>query len=303
MTECGKFDLRLGRRNCAIHKMPLNEQANLLKQVWREKMGYELDLEHPRTFNEKIQWYKLYYNHPDMSRCVDKVTFKDYIAEKLGDGYTTKLLRVWNSPDEVCFDGLPDRFVVKSNCQCEGRYIELIQDKSQHNMTALKQEIKDYWFNPLNLLINGFCNAYHKVEPKVFVEEYVEQMNETPDDCKIFCFHGVPKFCCIIKERFQNGDVNLITYPLGYYTTAWNLIDVAHDDHPIYWDAPRPKGLDKMLEISQILSADFPFVRVDFFPTDRKLYLSELTFYPSGGLAKYTPAQFSDDVGKLFEIA
>lgn len=297
-----KFDTRLGRSDRAIHKMSVEDRAELLKQIWRDKIGYELDLEHPKTFNEKIQWYKLYYHHPDMTRCVDKVTFKDYIAEKLGEGYTSKILRVWSSPDEVCFDGLPDRFVVKSNCQCEGHYIKLVMDKSQCDLSTLAQEIKDYWFNPLNLLINGFCNAYHDVKPKVFVEEYVEQSNEAPDDCKLFCFHGVPKFCCIIKERFQNGDVELFKYPLGYYTPDWTLIDVAHDEHPIYRDAPRPKDLDKMIEISRILSDSFPFVRVDFFPTDKKLYLSELTFYPSGGLAKYTPAQFSEDVGNMLHI-
>jgi len=300
MDECGKFDLRLGRRDCAIHKMSVNEQKKLLRQIWREKMGYELDLEHPRTFNEKLQWYKLYYHHPDMTRCVDKVTFKDYVSEKLGDGYTAKLLRVWDSPDEVCFDGLPERFVVKSNCQDKSQYIAIIRDKQNYDFIALKEEIRDYWFNPMNLLINGFCGAYHDVKPKVFVEEYIEQSAESPDDCKLFCFNGKAEFCYITTERFRGGVLNEATFPMGFYTLNWEPIDVTYGNHPIYKNAPRPKYLPEMIELSRILSADFPFVRVDFFLTEQKLYLAELTFYPGGGMVRYDPPEFETYMGDMF---
>lgn len=297
-----KFDTRLGRSDRAIHKMPVEDRVKLLKQIWQEKMGCELDLEHPKTFNEKIQWYKLYYNHPDMTRCVDKVTFKDYIAEKLGDGYTTKLLRVWDSPDEVCFDGLPSRFVVKSNCQDNGRYIAIVRDKESLDFLSLEKEIKDYWFNPLNLLINGFCNAYHTVKPKVFVEEYIDQEKETPDDCKLFCFAGKPKFCYITKEHFQNGKVNVSEHPYGFYDLEWKHLNVKYGNHQVFCDAPRPKYLAQMVELSKMLSSSFPFVRVDFFHTEEKLYIAELTFYPGGGLVRYNPHEFEIYMGNMFKL-
>ncbi len=119
----GIFDERLGRSGEKIWLLPLEEKERRLTEIYRKKLGRELDISNPKSFSEKIQWYKLYYDHPDLSRCVDKVEAKKYITDKLGEGHTAKLLRVWNSPEEVCFDDLPDRFIVKSNCQGEGRYI------------------------------------------------------------------------------------------------------------------------------------------------------------------------------------
>lgn len=293
-----KIDPRLGRMERLIYEMSVAEQASLLKKIWLEKMGYELDLEHPKTFNEKLQWYKLYYHHPDMPRCVDKVTFKDYIAEKLGEGYTAKMLRVWHSPDEVCFDGLPDRFVVKSNCQDNGRYIAIVRDKENFDFCSLEREIKDYWFEPMNLLINGFCSAYHSVKPKVFVEEYVEQPALTPDDFKLLCFSGTPKFFSVATEHFFEP----VNYPIGYYTLDWHWFEVQSGQHQIYKNALKPKHLDEMIDIAKTLSAGFPFVRVDFFDTNEKLYLAELTFYPGGGFAKYAPPEFDAYMGSIFQI-
>jgi len=234
-----KIDSRLGRSPDAIYKMSTKDWAAGSKEIWREKMGYELDLKHPKTFNEKLQWYKLYYHHPDMTRCVDKVTFKDYSSERLGDGYTAKLLRVWNSPDEVCFDGLPERFVVKSNCQDNGRYIAIVHDRERYNFAALEQEIKDYWFNPMNPLINGFCSAYHNVKHKVFVEEYIEQPALTPDGCKLLCFGGMPQFFYVATEHFVDQNC----YPIGYYTLDWNWINIQYGQHKIYQNASKPQHL------------------------------------------------------------
>ncbi len=297
-----KIDVRLGRSSHLIYKMPIESRKKLLQQIWFKKMGYELDLDHPKDFNEKLQWYKLYYHHPNMTRCVDKVTFKDYVAEKLGEGYTAKLFRVWNSSDEVNFDGLPKQFVVKSNCQDNGKYIAIVQDKTTFDFKALEREIKDYWFNPINLLINGFCSAYHNVKPKVFVEEYIDQKKETPDDCKLFCFNGEPKFCYMTKEHFRNDKVDISEHPYGFYDLNWNHLNIKYGEHQIYFDAQKPKHLSEMILIARKLAHDFPFVRVDFFDAEAKVYLAELTFYPGGGLVKYDPPEFSENMGKMFKI-
>jgi len=297
----GKIDPRLGRSSQHIYKMPVQEQAELLKKIWRKKMGTDLDLEYPKTFNEKIQWYKLYYHHPDMPRCVDKVEFKDYIAEKLGRGHTARLLRVWKSPGEISFDGLPERFVVKSNCQDNGKYIAIIKDKSSYDLPALEQEIKNYWFHPLNLLINGFCSAYHTITPKVFAEEYIEEYNGQVNDYKLWCFNGVPKFFHVTTNHFiqkKNND----KYHIGYYTLTWEPMNVVRVGHDACKDVPRPKHLDTMVDLARVLSAGFPFVRVDFFNTDEKAYLSELTFYPNGGYEKYSPPEFDMYMGDLFNV-
>ena len=300
--ETGKFDPRLGRSDRAIYKMPTEEQVALLKEIWRKKMGTELDLEHPETFNEKLQWYKLYYRHPDMVRCADKVAFKEYAAERLGEGYTARLLRVWHSPDEVRFDGLPDRFVVKSNCQDNGRYIAIVRDRNHYDFAALEREIREYWFNPLNLLINGFCHAYHGVIPKVLVEEYIGADAEIPRDCKVFCFGGAPEFCYVTREHFQDGRVDISGYPSGFYSLSWEPLHVKYGSHKVYSDAEKPRHFEEMIAISRKLSAGFPFVRVDFFDVEAAVYLAELTFYPGGGMLPYDPPEFAAYMSDRFRL-
>ena len=108
--------------------------------LWKEHMGTDLDLERPKSFNEKMQWTKINYDSPERLQCEDKVLFKKYILGKLGRGYTTKLLRLWTKPEEVSFDGLPNRFVVKSNAQGNGYYIEIIKNKKGRDLDALREE-------------------------------------------------------------------------------------------------------------------------------------------------------------------
>lgn len=263
-------------------------------------MGYELDLLHPKTFNEKIQWYKLYYHDPDMTRCVDKVTFKDYVAERIGNGYTAQLLRVWHAPDEVCFDALPDQFVVKSNCQDNGRYVAVVQNKASCDFSAMEQEIRDYWFYPQNLIINGFCSAYHAVKPKVLVEEYLNLDATDAVECKLFCFQGEPKFIQAYAEHFKDGRVSFPA--IGIYSLDWEFMNVSIGAHPVRRDFAKPAHLDEMRSIAQKLSGEFPFLRMDFYDTPEKLYLGEFTFYPNGGLKPFNPPEFDAWMGEMLHL-
>ncbi len=284
------------------NKCSLEKLEKSLAKKYEVIMGHPLDLSSPTKFTEKIQWYKLYYNHPELARCVDKVEFKNYVKENLGDeGYTARLLDVWTSPEQVSFDKLPNSFVVKSNAQSDGNYIAIIKDKKNADLDALEKEIKNNWFNPMNLLINSFCRAYYNVKPKVFVEEYLEQFAGQLVDYKLFCFNGRPEFFYAASEHFINGkktDSSLISL----YSLDWNRIDVYYGSHQPFYDAPCPKHKEEMLDIAQKLSAKFPFVRVDFFDTDEKLYLAELTFYPGGGFIKFEPPTFNEKLGSYFVI-
>ncbi len=295
----GCIDERLGRSSEKIWLLPLEERAKRLMEIYKRKMGYEMDLNNPQTFNEKLQWYKLYYNHPDLSRCVDKVDAKEYVEEKIGKGHMAKLLRVFNSPDEIDFNGLPDKFVVKSNCQDGGNYVVMVEDKSSFDLEALKEEIAKYWFNPVNLLINGFFNAYHNVTPKVLVEEYLVGDLR---NCKFFCFNGNIDCCYVSKNVIVNGVVDDSACELSYYDCDWKRIDVVYDNYHPYINAPKPVHFDEMIKIADVLSKDFPFVRVDFMETNEKLYVAELTFYPGGGMHTYSPESFNKYMGDLFPL-
>lgn len=294
----GRIDPRMGRAYNLID-MTEEERVELQKKVWKKQMGTDLDLEHPRTFNEKLQWLKIYDRHPDMARCIDKVTFKDYVAEKLGGGYTAGLLRVWDSPEEVSFSGLPDRYAVKSNAQGNGCYIAVVSDPLGYDLAALEEEIKAYWFNPLNLHINGFDYTSRHLKPKVFVEEYID-LSASAEECKAFCFHGEPKFFQVYRDHFQDGRVTVPA--IGHFTLDWEFMDVSVGNHPVQRDFPRPRHLDEMIRICKKLSGDFPFVRIDFYDTEEKLYLGEFTFHPNSGFKKYHPPAFDLWMGSMLHI-
>ncbi len=293
------IDPRLNRSGEKIWLLPLVEKERRLKEIYRKKLDCELDLEDPVSFNEKIQWYKLYYDNPDLSICVDKVTVKKYVDDIIGPGHTVKTLRVWRSPEEITFDDLPDKFVVKSNCQGEGKYIYIYNDNSTNDLDELKDEITKYWFNPVNLLINGFCRAYYDVQPKVFIEEYVE---EEFLDYKFFCFGGIVNCCYVANDSVIDGRVGTSNYPISFYDLNWQMIDAKYGQYPYYYNAPKPYHLDEIIQAATDLSKNFPFVRVDFIDTPTTWYVGELTFYPGGGLKRYEPESFNQYMGSLFDI-
>ncbi|SEH26231.1 ATP-grasp fold amidoligase family protein [Selenomonas sp. KH1T6] len=285
-----------------ISKWPLEKRVDFLKQAFKKKMGYELNLENPRTFSEKIQWIKLFYRDPQMSRCADKVTFKDYIKEKLGrDDLTAELYMVWESPEEVDLSKIPDRCVIKSNCSSDGWNIKLVPDKSKVDLKALEAEIKESWFDRLALHTNSFANYYYAVKPKVYVEEYLADFAASADDYDVLCFHGEPKVICVKTNHFDNGK-NLLDYPYTFYTTEWERMNVKYAINPTLEEVKRPAHLEEMLEISRTLSKDFPFVRVDFYEHDCKLRIAEFSFAPYAGMVHYEPEEFDLRMGTWLNV-
>jgi hypothetical protein len=278
-----------------IQKMSPAKREKRLTELYKRRMGKELDLNNPVTFTEKLQWMKLYYENPDLSRCVDKYEFKNYIAEKLGDGYTAKMLKCWDRPEDVSLDGLPVQFVLKSNCQSDGKYIKIVKDKSKIDSAAVVKEIRDNWFKPGNLLINSYCRAYYNVKPRVIAEEYIEQFDGQVNDYKLFCFGGKPDLFYVATEHFN--DSKKTSYPISFFTLDWQWLDVRYGAHEPYKNAEKPAHIDEMIRLAEKLAKDFPFVRVDFFDTDEKLYLAELTFYPGGGWTAYYPESFNKELG------
>ena len=284
-----------------ISKWPIEKREEYIKKVFEERMGRPLDLENPKTFSEMIQWVKLYYRDPAMTRCVDKVTFKNYIKEKLGEGYTAKLYEVWESAEEVDLKNIPKRCVIKSNCSSDGFNILLVPDKSKVDFTKEEKDIKENWFDRLKLHTNSFASYYYGVQPKVYVEEYLKEAEDSPDDYDIFCFHGEPKFIYVKTAHFNNG-INTEGYPVSFYTTDWKYMNVKYREFPSIADLKRPPHLSEMLEISRKLSKEFPFVRVDFFENGGKLYIAEFSFAPWAGLRPYEPETLDYEMGKWLDI-
>lgn len=284
-----------------ISKWPIEKREEFLKKVFEEKVGRYLDLENPKSFSEMIQWIKLYYHDPLISQCVDKVLFKEFIREKLGDGHTAKIYKIWESAEEVNLRDIPEQCVVKSNCSSDGHNILLIPNKSMVDLDKAEKEIKENWFDRLKLHTNSFANYYYRIRPKVYVEEYLKEAEDSPDDYDVFCFHGEPKFIYVKTAHFVNG-FNREGYPVSFYTTDWKSMNEKYRDFPSRADLERPPHLNEMLEISRKVSKDFPFVRVDFFENSKKLYVAEFSFAPWAGLRAYEPEAMDYEMGKWLNI-
>lgn len=272
----------------------LLEYGNM--KLFRYYKGYSFDLNHPQLFTEKVQWYKTRFHRDDIVRYVDKFLFKDLIKEKLGDGYTITLLGSWTTLSEFrkSWNDLPDKFCLKSTLQSDGKYIKIIE-KDKISLDELCSEIKE-WLKPKNLLINSFCTAYHKAIPRIIAEEYMESIKDQLFDYKYFCFNGSIKCIYVAQDHFGKDGSHI-----SFYDLNWNKLDVKYGNH-IVGDAPCPKHYQEMVEIAKKLSQGFPFIRVDFFDTDEKLYVAELTFYPGGGFSKFQPDSFDKDLGSLFKL-
>jgi len=275
------------------------ERETALKELYFRKTGKTIDLDNVKTFNEKIQWLKLYWDHPDLSRIVCKYHFKQYIAEKLGEGYTIPLLGVWTNVDDIDWDSLPDNFVLKSNASSDSQGIKIIKGKSNYDFEQVKKEMA-VWLDPRKTLINSFCRAYYNVTPVLIAEEYVEQVNNQLYDYKFFCFHGKPETAYVASDRFDADTSEWVSSRISLYNLSWERLDIKYGTHEPN-DIPAPKRLAEMIEISEKLSKEFPFVRVDFFEVEEKLYLSELTFYPGGGFNQISE-ELSEHWSQLLEL-
>ena len=284
-------------RHPLVNKWPREKQIAGVMAKYKRLMGYEFDFDHPELFTEKLQWYRVMYERPHMENIVDKYLFKEYIREKLGDGYTIPMFGAWETIDALRrdWDSLPDELVLKCTLQSDGKYIKIIHDRSSVDFDALAGELRK-WLDPRNTLINSFCRAYHNATPRILAEQYMAQVDNQLYDYKVFCFDGKP-YCFYVATDHFPGQLSHISF----YDLDWNRLEVRYGDHP-NCDVAKPLHFDEMLELSRKLSADFPFVRVDFFDVGEKLYLAELTFYPGAGVTPYHPESFNRQLGDLFVL-
>lgn len=267
-----------------------------IMQLYQEKRGYTFNLDNPNSFSEKIQWYKSRYHLYNHERYVDKYLFKDLVNEKLGPNHTIPCYGAWTNLKDFQKDWnqLPEKFCLKSNAQSDGKYIKVIE-KNNIDLVVLIEELKD-WIRPCNLLINSYCRAYYNVVPRLLAEEYVENVSNQLFDYKIFCFNGEPYCAYVAQEHFVDD-----SYPITFYDLEWNIMNVQYGKHRV-GNVPKPKHFDEMIRLSKTLSEGIPFVRVDFFDCEERLYVAEMTFYPGGGYSEYHPKSFDYELGEKMNL-
>ena len=266
---------------------------DFLKKVFLLKMGKELDLENPKTFNEKLNWLKLYDRKPLYTNMVDKYEAKKYVADVIGEEYTIPTLGVWDKFEDIDFDSLPEQFVLK--CTHDSGGLVICKDKTKLDVSKARKKIKR------SLNTNFYYRfrewTYKDVKPRIIAEQYMEDQNEAEGltDYKFYCFNGEPKFLYV-----SQGLQNHATASISFLTTDWQFAPYERSDFKPLNELPRkPECLSEMLEICKKLSENVPFLRVDLYEINGKIYFSELTFYPCGGFMPFKNPEHDLEIGKM----
>ena len=266
---------------------------NELMQWYTRTTGGSLNLNKPKTFNEKIQWSKIYDSTPEKTRLADKYLVRDWVAEKIGDKYLIPLLGAYDSFDEIDFEKLPNRFVIK--CNHGSGWNIVVKDKRKLDLAVVKEKI-DKWMATNFAFVAGCEMQYFNIPPKIIIEQYMDDGTGDLRDYKFTCFDGKPEFIWIDSERHTKHKRNL-------YDLQWRQlkckVNLSYDTFP---SPDKPECLDEMVELAKRLSAGFNYVRVDFYIINNRIYFGEMTFTSSSGTEIIWPSSFEKHLSKLFRL-
>lgn len=283
--------------NAARGRYDSMDDERYLKRKFKACMGYELDLENPKTFNEKLQWLKLYDRNPEYTMLVDKYLVRDYIREKLGEEYLIPLIGAWDSPDEIDFDALPDQFVLKCNHN-SGVGMYICKDKSQMDVEKVKSELRrglaqDYY-------LTGREWPYKNVPRKIICEKFMSDKPGAPcfTDYKFFCFDGKVDCVMVCLDRFVSET------KFYFFDEKWELkrLNVRGKNAPADFTIPKPACMDEMFKIAAELSKGMPFVRVDLYQSNDQIYFGEMTFFPDSGFDALILKETDEYWGKTLQL-
>lgn len=264
-----------------------------LKLMFRLKQGYALDLKNPKTFNEKIQWIKLYDHNPLMPKCCDKYAVREYVTE-MGCGEILNTL-YWHgtNPDDIPYDDLPDQFVIKVT---HGSTFNIIvTDKSKLDKEETKKKLNK-WLKAKFIPCYGEW-FYGKVPPQIVVEKYLEDGHGNDlYDYKVFCFNGKAKIVRIDSERFTN-------HKQDFFDCNWNRLEDGHMGFPVSGRRfEKPECFQELLDYSAKLSAPFVHARVDFYITDNRIVFGEITFTTGAGFDRFKFRSFDEEMGSWLTL-
>ncbi len=273
--------------------IPILSDEKYLKVRYELTFGKSLDLDSPKTFNEKLQWLKLHDRNPEYCKMVDKDVAKRYVAKIIGDDYIIPTIATFEDYHDINFDDLPSQFVMK--CTHDSGGLVICKDKEMLNRKKAINKIKKSFKK--NYFYGGREWPYKDLKPKVIVEKYMsdKQKKDLPD-YKFFCFNGKPEYVLVCTNRSTELKET-------FYDINWNLAPFKREDHDIDESIIKPKNLNKMVELASKLSSNIPFLRVDFYEVNDKVYFGELTFFPASGMSKFYPEIWDEKLGKLLDIS
>ena len=266
----------------------------MIRLQYRIKMGKKLNLKQPKTYTEKIQWYKLNYHNPLMTMCADKHLVRKYLEDRGYSDLACNEYVVYDRAEDIRVEDLPDKFVIKTT---NGSGTNIIcKDKTKFQIEKAQSELREWLKRDCYGL--GREWAYKDITPRIIVEEFLEDKENTYDginDYKFLCFDGKVHYIVFDADRYVGHKRNI-------YDADWNYVDVGTDCDKLGDVVPKPEGLEEMKRVAEDLSKDFPCVRVDLYWVNHRVYFGELTFYPWTGYIVFDPREFDLILGEKFVL-
>lgn len=269
----------------------LNDET-FLKIKYKNIMGKKLNLKNPQTFNEKLQWLKIYDRKPIYTKMVDKYEAKIYAKNIIGNEYIIPTLGIYNSFDEIDFEKLPKQFVMKPTHTSGNVYICL--DKNDIDYKKLRKLTKKW------LRINYYWMhrewPYKNVKPRIIIEEYIGDLSrDNVKDYKFFVFNGNFAYSFVCSERKTN-------LKFTFFDKNGEFLDITQDNCPNDKKISKPIKYQEMVELSKKLAKDAIQLRIDFYEVNSKIYFGELTFFDSAGFGKFDPEEWDYKIGEMLEL-
>ena len=263
-----------------------------LKLVYWLKTGQHLNLEQPVTFCDKMNWLKLHDRHPEYTQLVDKIEVHKYIQEKLGQDICLPMLGSWNHYDDIDFNSLPEKFVLK--CNHDSGSVKIIHDKAAMNHSELRTFFEDRLKR--NPYPDGREYPYKNVHPRIYAEKYMTPPGEVDiNDYKFFCFDGKPKILFVATERSTDCKFD-------FFDMDFNHLDITNI-HPQCGHAiPKPECFEEMKALAAKLSQEMRFVRIDLYQILGKVYFGEFTFFHAGGFWPMQPHEWEMKLGNWIDL-
>ncbi|MEK5066212.1 ATP-grasp fold amidoligase family protein [Cytobacillus sp. FSL R5-0596] len=265
----------------------------VVKINFKRRAGYTPNLDNPKSFNEKLQWLKLYWRDPKASRCSDKYSVREYVKSCGYEHILNSLIGVYDNVNDINFDTLPNKFVLKAT---HGSGMNIIcTDKSRLDIKKTKKTM-DKWLKQ-NYYYHSFEWVYKDIKPRIICEKFIETKDKKPPkDYKLFCFDGIPKMLFVASNRGKG------TTKFDFYDCNWELLNLKQHYPNSGQKEDKPKELEEMLTIASRLSEGFPQVRIDFFCENGEILLSEMTFFHFSGNQPFEPIEYDYKMGEWLQL-
>lgn len=275
-------------------------EKKILKIIFNKKLGYKLDFsENPKTFNQKIQFRKIFDRNPLYTLCADKYRVREYVKEKIGEEYLIPLYLVTEKLSKEQWEKLPNQFVAKANNNSGP--VQIVTDKINTSYEKLSKELHRQLTEKYGTL--SMESYYDDIKPLIIAEEFLDFNGKPPEDYKFHCFNKNGEFKCFIQHvKDRSKEDTDLPSKYNFYDEEWNLLDLEMGQNASYiGKEAAPEKLNKMILLARKLSEDFKYVRVDFYNLEEKIFFGELTFCHAGGFKDFSPREWDYEWGRYWD--